>query len=1083
MCTAQTLCRPLKYTGKAYLALGIASAGVMGVLPVLCLIAWGALLEQGWEAGREVAGELAVMGAVAVLVGLLAVGAMHEVGRIVGREFRGKYCEMLLSKDITYCNKDSAETIAATLEAEGQLIETSAGKDILTFVESAVCSTTACYLACVHSPELCFLGLLIAFSSISAYSLIQGAYNRLVKKKKKAVQLANQLSQQAAKNLTTISALNGQRHLQNQYDSYLTTTTGLSSTSASLKGLQSGVVWGTSLVLLGAVTWAGKGLERLWGGPISQEDAVIVGGAMLLVVYWLQAGVDSCFSLLRALEIANSVFKSAPKPPIRSIGREKEAITGSIEFQNVHFAYPNSPEVLSGLSMSCAPGQALALLGPARSGKSTLLGLLQCFHTPSKGLVLIGQIPINTLEITQIRRTIGYVPQRPLLFDLTIQENIALDTNYSSDFDLREAARGAHLLEYVLKLREQFATNLTRTKLTDEQRVKVGIARALLRKPAILILDEAMSMLETSSQEAILTALKGKITVLSAGRKLTSANLFEKVYTIAEGKATERPISSLANVTSKPLPRASREVVREDCECAGLKEVYFPSLWCMGLWQTVGATLAMGAGVCFPLAGLVIGRMIQGKELSGWALALGALGLMLLAGAIWLYARLAGHLTQRIANYGFKALLHTELTYRDEHYSAVAAMSQSLVNDAEKVSSERTIRYGVVLFTLAALAVSVGVGFYYGCWVGLVVAVQVQVQGLGSYYESLARRSPGPPQPCSPILKQAISSITSVTACDLQPFILSQYTAELAATASSGWGSGRFFNSGFAVLCFTFAFSLIIGGNGNWFCCLTSGFVTAIGISAVAALYPSKLACLQAQRRISALATRYRAHFALQSDGIVLPPRGHIVFKHVNFSYLSRMILHSVSFHINPQEKVGIYGPSGAGKTTLSLLLARLYDPTAGIITADGVDLRLYNLSKIHDFVGIASHDSVLFAGTIEYNIRFGSTQSRESLQEVLILLQAAGLALDREIGRQAQQVSAVVRRKIGLARVMLRCPRVVVLDDITRDMEESSEKELLATLEVMLRSKSVIMMSQRLGPLDKCSRILTIEQGVVSGS
>lgn len=1049
-----------------------------------CLAAGGTVLEQGWEASRHLAGQLVVFGAVAGLAGLLAVGTMHEVGQMVSLEFRRKCCEELLGKEVSCYGTESAEAVVTRLEAEGHFIENSAGKVIISFVESVVCSASACLLACVYSPELTLLGLIIIFPSIFAYSLLYFAYKRLKNKKKAFSERANQLSQQTAKNLTTISALNGQRHLQTQYNGYLTTTTGLSSTSAALQGLQSGIVWGACLVLVAALLWAGKARERLfWKGRIRQEDAVMVAGALVLLVYCLRIVVISGTTLFRALEIANSVSKSPPNTATSSIGGEKRAIAGAVEFQNVHFAYPSEAEVLCGVCWSCAPGEALALLGPARSGKSTVLGLLQLLLSPSLGQVLIDSFPIHTLESAILRRSIGYVPQRPILFHLTLQENIALGTKNFSDFDLREAARRAHLLEYAVKLREQFATDLKRTKLTEEQRVKVGIARALLRKPAILILDEALSMLESSSQEAMLTALKGKVTVISASRKLTCAHLFEKIYSLAEGKATEKLAADWEKATSKSLPLLlpSREVIRENCEFPALKKAYFPTIWCMGLWQTLGAVLAVGAGACFPLAGLGIGHMAQGQELSGWALALSALGFALLVCVMWLYARLAGELTHRIANYGFKALAHVELAYRDEHYSAVAAMARSLVSDAEKVSAVRTIRYGVVLFTLSALLVSVGIDVYYGYFWGL--AVLVPVQSVGFYYGSLERRSLGQTRPCSHFLKQALSSMTSVTASSLQPFVLSQYTSELSATMTSRWGPGLLFTSGFTVVCWTFALALLKAGNADWLCCLSSGFVTSLGISAAAFLYPSKNSGLQAERRLSAVTTRYRARFALQSDGIVLPPKGHIVFKHVNFSYLSRMILHSISFQLNSQEIVGICGPSGAGKTTLSLLLARLYDPTTGIITADGVDLRLYSPSKVHDFVGLASHDSVLFAGTIEYNIRFGSTKSSESLQEVLRLLQVQELQLEREIGRQISHISAVNRRKIGLARVLLRCPRVIVLDDITRDLDEFSEKELLATLQAAIRQKSVVMMSQRLSPLDICHRILTIQQGVISES
>ncbi|HEV7868192.1 MAG TPA: ABC transporter transmembrane domain-containing protein [Chthoniobacteraceae bacterium] len=238
---------------------------------------------------------------------------------------------------------------------------------------------------------------------------------------------------------------------------------------------------------------------------------------------------------------------AAPLPRLR----------GQVAFNDVHFRYPSRPDlpVLRGLNLEAQPGEKIALVGPSGAGKSTLVSLLLRFYEPDAGRLLLDGQDASVLDLRTVRANMAIVPQEVLLFGGSIRENIAYGRPGASDEQIRAAAEQAHCTEFIARFPEGYETLVGErgVKLSGGQRQRLAIARALLRDPAILILDEATSSLDSESEALIQSALD----VLLAGRtalliahRLATVRRCDRIYVIEHGTVTES--GSHAELIAKP---------------------------------------------------------------------------------------------------------------------------------------------------------------------------------------------------------------------------------------------------------------------------------------------------------------------------------------------------------------------------------------------------------------------------------------------------------------------------------------------------------------------------------------------------
>ncbi len=216
------------------------------------------------------------------------------------------------------------------------------------------------------------------------------------------------------------------------------------------------------------------------------------------------AGTYGSYQLARgALERLESVLGLPGEPGYAATGRLARA-RGAIAFADVSFAYPGRPPVLTNVTLEIAPGEIIALTGANGVGKSTLINLLLRFYEPAAGRITLDGADIGALCVKDLRRQFGYVPQRALLLDASIRENIAFGLSNPDPQAIERAARMAQAWDFITQLPEGLDTVIgdDGVRLSGGQRQRIALARALLRDPPIYIFDEATSMYDLEGEAA-----------------------------------------------------------------------------------------------------------------------------------------------------------------------------------------------------------------------------------------------------------------------------------------------------------------------------------------------------------------------------------------------------------------------------------------------------------------------------------------------------------------------------------------------------------------------------------------------------
>ncbi|MBM3244814.1 MAG: ABC transporter ATP-binding protein [Candidatus Omnitrophica bacterium] len=247
---------------------------------------------------------------------------------------------------------------------------------------------------------------------------------------------------------------------------------------------------------------------------------------------------------MAASERIHEVLDTYPTVPEKKTAAVITDFKSSILFDNVSFSYGTN-EILKDINLEVKKGQILAVVGPSGVGKSTLLDLLPRFYDPKKGRVLIDGLDIKEITLQSLRQQIGIVTQETILFNDTIKANIAYGKLETSQHDIEQAALKAHAHDFIKKLPQGYDTIIgdRGMKLSGGERQRIAIARALLKNPPILILDEATSQLDTESerivQDALETLMQGR-TVLVIAHRLSTIRNAHRIIVLEKGRIAEQ---------------------------------------------------------------------------------------------------------------------------------------------------------------------------------------------------------------------------------------------------------------------------------------------------------------------------------------------------------------------------------------------------------------------------------------------------------------------------------------------------------------------------------------------------------------
>jgi len=312
-----------------------------------------------------------------------------------------------------------------------------------------------------------------------------------------------------------------------------------------------GMLWPTLELMLGIaaviVLWLGG--RQVILGRMNVGDFVAFNTYMVQLT-WPVIALGWVINIFQrgtaSLSRINDIFREQPEiadAPSLPAAQAAQELRGEVEFCNLDFAY-NGVTVLKDVNLRIPEGSSLAIVGPTGSGKTTLVSLIARIYDAAPGAVRIDGKPIREIPLEDLRRNIGFVPQETFLFSMTIRENIALGRDEASLEEIRASAEAANIAHDIESFPEGYNTTVGERGITlsGGQKQRTAIARALLRSPRILVLDDALSSVDTHTEDKILNHLReimrGRTTIFISHRVSTVRNA-DRIAVLHDGRVVE----------------------------------------------------------------------------------------------------------------------------------------------------------------------------------------------------------------------------------------------------------------------------------------------------------------------------------------------------------------------------------------------------------------------------------------------------------------------------------------------------------------------------------------------------------------
>ncbi len=468
-----------------------------------------------------------------VVQGFFSFGRVFMFTRVTEsllESLRNKAFERLIKKPMSFFSKNQSGELSSRLATDLNVISEAFTMNIAEVIRQSIVGIGGLIIIMTSTNFAVSKWFLIIIPPLSVLAILFARKIRNYSKQfQDKIADANVIVSESITGITNVKSFTNEAYEMNRYEKQ----TGDIKRFGLLYGTFRGAFFAFVITcIFGAIFFMlYKMLQLNAQGIISGEE---FGKFMMLALFVsgsLGGLPEQIASIQRALGATDRVFEIIDEDIENVLAQNQTAIqpNGKIELQQINFSYPSREnfEVLKDISFTANAGETVALVGSSGSGKSTIANLILRFYNPMKGQILLDGQNINEIDLTLLRQQIAYVPQEVILFAGTIAENIAYGKVGATQLEIEEAAKKANAFDFINTFPEKWNTLVGERgiQLSGGQRQRIAIARAVLKNPAILILDEATSSLDSESeglvQDALDKLMQGRTSIVIAHRLST----------------------------------------------------------------------------------------------------------------------------------------------------------------------------------------------------------------------------------------------------------------------------------------------------------------------------------------------------------------------------------------------------------------------------------------------------------------------------------------------------------------------------------------------------------------------------------
>ncbi|KAG7315896.1 hypothetical protein KOW79_020762 [Hemibagrus wyckioides] len=467
------------------------------------------------------------------------------IGRFICRVKRQLF-SCLLKQEIGFFETTKTGDITSRLSTDTNLMAQAVALNVNVLLRTLIKTMGMLYLMFSLSWKLTVLTLMETPLTGLLQNIYDTHYQRLSKEVQDSIARANDAAGEAVSGIRTIKSFNAKQSEKSRYDKRLMDTHNIKTQRDTVRALY---------LLVRRLTELGVKVAMLYYGHLFVTYGQMTTGNLVAFILYHTDLADNIRTLiyifgdmLNSVSASGKVFEYLDRiPEVSTDGTLKpEELKGHISFHNVTFTYPTRPDrtVLKDFSLELKPGKMIALVGISGGGKSTCVSLLQKFYQPQHGQILLDGQPLQNYQDKYLHSKIVAVGQEPVLFSGTIRDNITYGLPDCSLERIEEAARKANAHEFICQLQKGYDTDVGErgSLLGSSQKQRIAIARALIRQPQVILLDEITSFLDPKSEQMIQQALANcpNQTLLVIAHRLKTIEKADQIIVIDQGMILEQ---------------------------------------------------------------------------------------------------------------------------------------------------------------------------------------------------------------------------------------------------------------------------------------------------------------------------------------------------------------------------------------------------------------------------------------------------------------------------------------------------------------------------------------------------------------